>query len=150
MKTAIPLLLIATIATETIEVSLELKATQPHVEPETKIPDATRLTQPTTTGGDASEEAPGTFRGRILHKLTLRAGIKGRGKNGKDKRFFAMLDALVDTAHAVVNQYPNMTLAQRYTHYICFKSHVELTRVRAGFDYSFALPLIARILDVQA
>lgn len=77
-----------------------------------------------------------------MHKKMLRGRARGK---------FGMLDAYVDTARAVAQEYPNMEAWQRRIHYDCFKWQIELTSRRThGYrDFSDALPAIAQALRVD-
>lgn len=140
MRLTLPLFVVVAIATETVENGHELRAARPHVEPEIKVSKATRVTQPSASGGAGSGEAPGTFRGRVFHRNMLRSRRRGK---------FGMFDAYADTARAVVQEYPNMERWQRNMHYSCLRSQIGMTARRTRRDDSAVLPLIAQVLGVE-
>jgi hypothetical protein len=123
--------------TETIQDSFLIP---PHVELETKLPQLTKQVCPLTDGAVSESEPLGRFRWRVFHKKMLAARRKK----------FGMLDAFVDTARTIVEQYPSLEPWERKMQYDMLKCEISLIKLRSRGvkDFSGALPAVAQALSV--
>jgi hypothetical protein len=107
-----------------------------------KEPTPPSQTQSSLGIGSPTTEALGHFRWNTFYPKMLRAN--------KAKDRFAMLTAYFETARAIMVHYPGLKLWERQHQYSCFKSEMELRRLRAGkrSDFTDALPAIAMALNL--
>jgi hypothetical protein len=116
----------------------------PHTELDVKEPIPQPPQQLSASVGSVSAEALGRFRWNTFYLKRARAH--------KSKDPLAMLNAYLETARQIAICYPDLKLWERQHQYNCFKSEIELTkmRTRGCRDYSEALLGIAQVLGVPA
>jgi hypothetical protein len=139
-------LLVSTVASEAVHTPLDA---HPHIECDVKVSQPSTVAAPISIGGGTAkvdDETLGHFRWRMFHRKMLRANRA----TWADKDELAMFDAYLETARAVVDHYPSLKLWERQHQYNCFRSEIELTklRTRGCRDFSSALPAIAHVLGV--
>jgi hypothetical protein len=139
-KTILAGLLVSTVAAEAVAQTLH--KVHPHVELETKVATPRTITRISTGGGSMSTKPLGHFRWETFYAK------RGLARKAKDE--LAMYTAYVETAREIVKHYPDLKLWERQHQYNCFKSEMDLTkmRTRGCRDFSGALPAIAQILGV--
>jgi hypothetical protein len=125
---------------------------QPHIDTENKSPECRKAIVALASGGSSGSdnyagELPGRFRQRTLYNKSLRVK-KTRNKRER----LELLDAFVDTARELAETYPYLKQWERQMHFQMFQSEVrmKMLRTRGCQDFSAALPLVARHLDVPA
>jgi hypothetical protein len=135
-------LVVAALAAEAVLPKHSEALVQPHVEPELKICEPSTFTTISGNDGGISREPLGTFRWNTFYRKMLRANM---AKN----KFLAMLDAYVETAHAIREHYPDLKMWERWHQYNCFKHQIALTHGRTRKDYFNALVAIAHALEIS-
>jgi|SRR5579862_3453503 len=141
MKFNLPAFLAFVIASESVAENAQESVVEPHIEPEIRVLKPCAEAQTLVGGNNTSDEPLGILRTKILYKKTRRANLT--------KSKLAMADAFVDTAHALLRERKLKPL-ERQIQYDCLRWEIELIRLRTlgCRDYSFALPAIAKALDI--
>jgi hypothetical protein len=118
---------------------------QPHVDSEIKTPDREKAIVASPRGSSGTEELPGHFRQRTLYQKSLRVK-KYRNKRERQD----MLDAFVDAARELAENYPHLKPWERQMHFQMFQSDIKMLilRSRGCKNFSAALPLVAMHLGV--
>lgn len=116
-----------------------------HIEPKPKVSTLGHMVQSSPGGGNVSAEPLGRFRWNTFYRKMRRLSLK----KGEQQRV-GMLEAYFETAQAIIQHYPVLKGWERQHQYNCFKHEIKLTclRTRGSKDYSNALPVVAKTLEV--
>jgi hypothetical protein len=138
MKHALPLILAATIVTDTLTDLHQAIAIPPHVEPDLRV-SMPNTVAPVSSGSKEGGTEP---LGRVRWLIFYRKMLRSRGN------YSEMLTAFVETAREMRQLYPDLKPWQRFQIYNSLQSYMELTKLRTRRDYSASLCVIRQVLSI--